>query len=96
MSIDKVARIFKLLGDENRLRILLSLVEEAKNVTQIVESTLISQSNVSHQLNSLRLLDVVKVDKSNGFSYYRLADDHIKTILLSTIEHVGEENEKDN
>jgi DNA-binding transcriptional ArsR family regulator len=93
MSIDRVARIFKVLGDENRLRILLCLMDETKNVSQIVSETMISQSNVSHQLQTLKLLDIVKVEKNNGYSYYSLADDHIKVILTSTIIHIGEKDE---
>ena len=53
-EIEKVSRIFKLLSDVTRLKILLTLEQGERNVTSIAEVVQMEQSAVSHQLKLLK------------------------------------------
>ena len=53
-EIEKVSRIFKLLSDATRLKILLTLEQGERNVTSIAEVVQMEQSAVSHQLKLLK------------------------------------------
>ena len=69
-----VANLAKGLADENRLRILLSLVGKKKSVTRIVEEVGLSQPLVSHHLKELKRCLLVTLERSGPFIYYTLAD----------------------
>lgn len=69
-----VANLAKGLADENRLRILLSLVGKKKSVTSIVEEVGLSQPLVSHHLKELKRCLLVTLERSGPFIYYTLAD----------------------
>ena len=47
-----LAELFKVFGDSTRIRILFSLFEEERCVTDIAKALAITQSAVSHQLKS--------------------------------------------
>jgi len=76
------AFVARALADENRLRIILALVEGKKPVSRIVEELGISQPLASHHLKELKRALLVKVERSGPFIYYELADPRIATILL--------------
>lgn len=75
------AFVAKALADENRLRIILVLVDGKKPVSRIVEELGISQPLASHHLKELKRALLVKVERSGPFIYYELADRRIATIL---------------
>jgi DNA-binding transcriptional ArsR family regulator len=76
-----VAFVSKALADENRLRIILSLVQGKKSVSRIVEELGISQPLASHHLKELKRALLVTVERSGPFIYYELADPRIMAIL---------------
>lgn len=53
-----------------------------------------SQSAVSHQLQVLRQLDLVKMNRQGKEIFYMLADHHINTILEDGVEHITEVNDE--
>ncbi len=69
------------MGDENRLRILLSLKNGQKSVSHIVEELQLSQPLVSHHLKELRRALLVKVERRGPFIYYEMANAGIMDIL---------------
>jgi DNA-binding transcriptional ArsR family regulator len=75
------AFVAKALADENRLRMILSLAEEKKPVSRIVEELGISQPLASHHLKELKRALLVKVERRGPFIYYELADPRIAAIL---------------
>ena len=85
-----LAELFKVFGDSTRIRILFSLFEEERCVTDISQTLAITQSAVSHQLKSLRLARLVKYRRDGQNVYYSLADDHVKKILDMGYEHISE------
>jgi DNA-binding transcriptional ArsR family regulator len=82
-SVDLQAAAFlaKALGDENRLRIILSLAQGKKSVSRIVEELGVSQPLASHHLKELKRALLVTVERSGPFIYYALADRRIAFIL---------------
>lgn len=87
-EIEKVSRIFKLLSDATRLKILLTLEQGERNVTSIAEVVQMEQSAVSHQLKLLKDNRMVKARREGKTVFYRLDDQHVFDILEVTLEHI--------
>lgn len=79
--LQSLAFLAKSLGDENRLRILLTLKNGRKPVSQIVEAVNLSQPLVSHHLKELKRSLLVKMERSGPFVYYEMADPDIIRVL---------------
>jgi len=67
--------LYRLLGDEARLRLLRLLARERLNVTELTGILGLAQSGVSRHLGLLKEAGLVVEDKDAGFSYYRIAPD---------------------
>src|SRR6187200_537261 len=65
--------LFRLLGDEGRLRLLRVLSRERLNVTELTGVLGLAQSGVSRHLGLLKDAGLVREEKAAGFSYYQLA-----------------------
>ena len=81
----ELTNFYKVFADSNRLRILFLLSE-------ITERLEISQSAVSHQLQLLRQLNLVKVERVGKEIYYSISDHHINIILDYGLIHIKEKN----
>lgn len=69
------AGLFRLLGDEVRLRVLRLLAAEALNVTELTGIVGIAQSGVSRHLGLLRDAGLVSEERSGGYTWFRLNPD---------------------
>lgn len=69
----QASALFRLLGDEARLRLLRVLAREQLNVTELTGVLGLAQSGVSRHLGLLKDAGLVEEEKDGGFSYYRLA-----------------------
>ena len=65
--------LYRLLGDEARLRLLRVLSGERLNVTELTGVLGLAQSGVSRHLGLLKEAGLVAEDREGGYSYYRLA-----------------------
>ena len=65
--------LYRLLGDEARLRLLRVLSRERLNVTELTGILALAQSGVSRHLGLLKDAGLVAEERDGGFSYYRLA-----------------------
>src|SRR5215831_14957444 len=65
--------VFRLLGDDARLRILRLLGVERLNVTELTSILGIAQSGVSRHLGLLKDGGLVEERRDGGFTYFRLA-----------------------
>jgi DNA-binding transcriptional ArsR family regulator len=83
-EIKGLSEVFRLLGEPNRLRILLSLGLECRPVSAVIAATGLSQTNVSFHLRTLREAGLVRGEPHGPFVFYCLAD----PTLLSLIEDV--------
>lgn len=78
---DKIAAALRVLGEPNRLRILLGLGLECRPVSDIISDTGLGQTNVSFHLRSLREAGLVRAERRGPFVYYCLADPGLLRIL---------------
>src|SRR5512147_1184646 len=76
-----VERLYKVLGDENRLRILQALEGGERSVSEILEQTGLAQTLASFHLRTLREAGVVTTDRRGPFIFYRLADASLPNLL---------------
>lgn len=84
--------VFGLLADQNRLRILMSLLEGGELcVCDLAASTSTSESATSHALRLLRAHRVVKARRDGRMAYYSLSDSHVRLMLDLAMEHVRHE-----
>jgi ArsR family transcriptional regulator len=67
------APLFRLLGDEARLRILRLLTAERLNVTELTSILGIAQSGVSRHLGLLKDAGLVEERRDAGFTFFRLS-----------------------
>jgi len=72
--VNRLAHVLKLLGEPNRLHILCRLGLECRPVSDIVEATGLSQTNVSFHLRALREAGLVRAERRGPFIYYCLPD----------------------
>ena len=66
------ATLFRLLGDEARLRLLRLLAKERLNVSELTQILGLAQSGVSRHLGLLRDAGLVGEEREGGFTYYRV------------------------
>jgi DNA-binding transcriptional ArsR family regulator len=79
--LEAAERFFKVLGDDNRLRILQALGTEERSVSEILERTRLAQTLASFHLRILREAGVVATERRGPFIYYRLADPSLLNLL---------------
>jgi SAM-dependent methyltransferase len=86
--VRQVSALYRLLGDEARLRLIRVLARERLNVTELTGVLGLAQSGVSRHLGLLKDAGLVEEEKDGGFSYYRLArplgdegDNPLRTML---------------
>lgn len=89
----RTTAIFSALADPTRFRILDALSHEELCVCDLASVCAISQSGVSHQLRVLRDLGLVGFTREGTRAVYRLADDHVRTLLRQGLEHADEPEE---
>lgn len=85
-----LADIFKALSDPTRLKIINALRIQELCVCDIQEAVGLSTSAVSHQLRTLRNLDLVKYRKEGRQAIYSLADEHVLALFSQGLEHILE------
>jgi DNA-binding transcriptional ArsR family regulator len=86
----RVAGVFKAMGDPTRMRILWALELGEMCVCDIAAYLGITESAVSHQLRTLRQLELVTNRRSGTVLYYRLNDAHVSQLIAVALEHVRE------
>jgi DNA-binding transcriptional ArsR family regulator len=93
---DLLAKYFRVLGDQTRLRILDLVAAEERSVGELVGLLGQSQSKVSNHLGCLRWCGFVITRREHRTVYYRLADERVcavialgRALLHDNEEHVA-------
>jgi DNA-binding transcriptional ArsR family regulator len=89
-DINCVTRTFKAMGDPTRLKILWALELGEMCVCDLAALLEITESAISHQLRTLRHLDLVTNRREGTILYYRLNDHHVSELINVALEHVRE------
>lgn len=88
--IDDLSNLFKVLGDQTRIKIIYSLIENEVCVCDIAETISMTQSAVSHQLRVLKQARLVKFRKEGKTVFYSLDDEHVNKIFDFGLSHIKE------
>jgi DNA-binding transcriptional ArsR family regulator len=80
-SIEIQAKLFRGFSDPSRLSILDVLQGGALTVSEIIEATGLSQSNISNHLGCLRDCGLVFARQHGRFVYYELSDQRVGQLL---------------
>jgi DNA-binding transcriptional ArsR family regulator len=86
-----LAETFSLLGDPTRTRMLHALSVDELCVSDLAGLLGLSPSAVSHQLRLLRDRRLVAVRREGKRTYYRLLDEHIRTLIDMGVSHAAED-----
>jgi DNA-binding transcriptional ArsR family regulator len=90
-----VAALFAVLSDPTRLQIVYALLHATAGelcVCDLAAGLGRDDTTISHQLRVLRHQKVVTTRKAGRFVYYRLTDEHIRSLLQVGITHVSEQD----
>lgn len=85
-----LADFFKVFADSTRIKILYVLLCSEMCVCDLAQILNMTQSAISHQLRTLKQMDLVKNRRDGKTIFYSLADEHIKSILSQGMEHINE------
>jgi len=80
-----VEQIFHALADANRLKIIKLIGQGQRSVSEIVQSTRLSQPLVSHHLRILRENRLLEAKREGPFIYYRQKDMRLLAAIESLV-----------
>src|SRR5436189_101302 len=80
-GIQLQAKLFRDFSDPSRLSILYTVRKGRRTVGEIVETTSLSQSNVSNHLGCLRDCGLVSSQQKGRFVRYQLSDKQVDQLL---------------
>jgi len=83
----RMAALFKALSDPTRVRIIAALSEGERCVYDLAQILGMTHSAISHQLQTLRALRVVRYRKEGRHVFYALDDEHIRDLFQQSLEH---------
>lgn len=86
----RMAELFGILADPNRLRILSILAKQEMCVGDLATTVEMNESAVSHQLRTLRTIRLVSSRKKGRHVFYRLQDHHVLNFYQAIVEHLDE------
>lgn len=88
-DVVEAAEVFALLGDPNRLRLLLALLEGGELcVCDLAAAAGMSESAASHAVRWLRAHRIVSLPRRQGrMAFYRLEDAHVRMLLDLALTH---------
>ena len=88
-DVEQVADVFALLGDPNRLRLLVALLAGGEMcVCDLAAVTGMSESAASHAVRWLRAHRIVSSPRREGrMMFYRLEDAHVRMLLDLALTH---------
>ncbi len=89
-TLAQVAVFLKSMAEPTRLKILRSLHDGDKTVSEIIEETGASQSNVSKHLAILTATRILTFRKEGTSTYYRIADPNITGICDTVCRSIAE------
>lgn len=91
--LTEVAQIYKILGNQTRLKILYFLKQQPQpvTVTKIVQSLGLDQPIISKQLGILYRYQLVRKQRQGIQIFYQVDDPHIVELLDDMFHHVQHE-----
>lgn len=88
--VTALAETFHMLGEPNRLRIVLACLEGPVSVGVLADDLAISPSLVSHHLRLLRAARLLARRREGKRVFYAPADEHVRSVVRDMLDHVAE------
>ena len=82
-GLESLSKLFGLLRDSNRLRILFTIGKEKKTVSEIMSETSLPQTLVSFHLRPLRESGILTTERKGAFIYYSVSEPALIDLLSS-------------
>ena len=89
-QVADLAEVFRLLGEPNRLRLVLACLNKPRGVGDLVEALGLSQTLVSHHLRLLRSAHVLRGDRQGRQVHYTIDDEHVRDTIRNMVAHLTE------
>lgn len=89
-KLERLAQIYRLLGDPTRLRIAMALKNGEMCVCDMAALLGLSESAVSHQIRRLKDASLVKGRREGQVLYYSLDDQHVVDLIQVGMDHIEE------
>lgn len=90
---ERAADLFRLLGDPTRVRLLQVLADtDELCVHELAAAVDAGETRVSQALRLLRTAGVVRNRRDGRHVHYRLDDDHVRTLLEVTRQHLAHQH----
>lgn len=86
----EAAELFKVLGNESRLRLLVLIDRESRSVSALAEASGLSQPLVSQHLRTLRGAGLVTAYRQGKEVRYEVADAHVSHVVADALVHARE------
>lgn len=90
-QLQEVARLFGILSEAARLRLLQALMASSSTVSELVEITGLKQGNVSKHLGILAAAHFVTKEREGNFIRYSISDPRLFTLCELMCGRVEEE-----
>jgi DNA-binding transcriptional ArsR family regulator len=90
-TLRQLADFFSAFADPTRLKIISTLMDQRELCVKDISAHVdVSESAISHQLKTLRLMRLIAARQEGRQVFYHLDDNHIEAILAAGISHIGE------
>jgi ArsR family transcriptional regulator, lead/cadmium/zinc/bismuth-responsive transcriptional repressor len=90
LAIERAARIFRAVGDIERLRLLTFLTQGEACVTELAVAMEAELPTISQRLRVLRNEGLIVRRREGKHIYYALTDEHIVALILNALGHASE------
>jgi ArsR family transcriptional regulator len=90
-QVVELAEMFRLMSDPTRLKIILACLDSPAAVGEMADRLGISASLVSHHLRLLRAARLLQADRRGRQVFYKVGDQHIRSMLTDMVDHVSED-----
>lgn len=80
--LEEVARLFGLLAEISRLKLLRALLERPMTVSELIEATGMQQGNVSKHLGTLLLGGFVGREREGNYARYSITDPTVASLCM--------------
>lgn len=86
----RLTDVFRLMGEPNRLRLMMACLDEPVSVGDLAARLGLSNSLVSHHIRLLKAARLLVGERRGKNVFYRAADDHVRTVLRDMVDHIDE------
>ena len=90
-QLEETARLFGILSEPSRLRLLRALMREPLTVSELMETTEMKQGNVSKHLGVLLTARFVAREQDGNFARYTLIDPKLHQLCKIMCERIDED-----